>query len=100
MTRYGGTALNSVTVATVHRTATTARRESGKMLIAILILTIFNTGLIILTIGGLVVYKDEIEHFVAAASKHTDESIETATTALYNMDSIKQKVEMTGRFEL
>ena len=70
------------------------------MLIAILVITIFNTGLILLGICGMILYKDEIESFVAAATKHTDESIETATTALYNMDSIKQKVEMTGRFEL
>ena len=68
------------------------------MLTAILILTIFNTGLALLTIGGIVLYKDELEAFIAAATHHTDESIETATTALYNMESIKQKVEMTGRF--
>lgn len=70
------------------------------MIIAILILTIFNTGLALLIIGGMVAYKVEIEHFIAAASKHTDESIEAATTALYNMDSIKQKVEMKGEFRL
>lgn len=70
------------------------------MLIAILILTIFNTGLILLMIGGLVLYKEDIEHFIAAATHHTDESIEAATTALYNMDSIKQKVTMSGKVEI
>ena len=70
------------------------------MLIAILVLTIFNTGLTLLMIGGLVLYKEDIEHFIAAAAHHTDESIEAATTALYNMDSIKQKVEMTGKCEI
>lgn len=70
------------------------------MLIAILILTIFNTGLLLLEIGGMILYKDEVESFVAAATKHTDESIEAATTALYNMDSIKQNVEMKGEFRL
>lgn len=70
------------------------------MLIAILILTIFNTGLALLIIGGMVAYKEDIEHFIAAATHHTDESIEAATTALYNMDSIKQKVTMSGEVEI
>lgn len=70
------------------------------MLIAILILTIFNTGLALIIIGGMVAYTAEIEHFIVAASKHTDESIEAATTALYNMDSIKQNVKMKGEFRL
>lgn len=70
------------------------------MLIAILILTIFNTGLALIIIGGMVAYKEDIEHFIAAAAHHTDESIEAATTALYNMDSIKQNVEMKGEFRL
>lgn len=70
------------------------------MLIAILILTIFNIGLSLLIIGGMVAYKEDIEHFIAAAVHHTDESIEAATTALYNIDSIKQKVTMSGEVEI
>lgn len=70
------------------------------MLIAILVLTIFNTGLAFLIIGGMVAYKEDIEHFIAAATHHTDESIEAATTALYNMDSIRQKVTMSGEVEI
>lgn len=70
------------------------------MTVAILILTIFNIGLSLLIIGGMVAYKTELESFIAAATKHTDESIESATTALFNVDSIKQKADMTGRFEL
>lgn len=67
------------------------------MLIAILILTIFNTGLIfVIGIGG----TGSILEAIRKATRHTDESIEAATTALYNKDSIKQKVEMSGRFEI
>ena len=70
------------------------------MLIAILILTIFNTGLILFCLIGNVVINDNIIREMKKATAHTDESIENATTALFNMDSIKQKVDMTGRFEL
>ena len=70
------------------------------MLIAILVLTIFNTGLILFVLGGIIVSKEELEKKMVACAKHTDESIETATTALFNMDSIKQKADMSGRFEL
>lgn len=70
------------------------------MLIAILILTIFNTGLILFCLIGNVVINDNIIREMKKATTHTDQTIEAATTALYNMESIKQKVEMTGRFEL
>lgn len=71
------------------------------MLIAILILTIFNTGLIILLgLGGIAVLKQATIDVVMAAMRHTDESIESATTAVFNMDSIKQKAEMSGKAEL
>lgn len=69
-------------------------------MIAILVLTIFNTGLMLLTIGGLALMKDEVVKKIAEAVDHTDESIETATTAVFNMESIKQKADMTGRFEI
>ena len=71
------------------------------MLIAILILTIFNIGLTILIgFGGLSLMKAEMTNIAAVAMKRTDQSIEAATTALYNMDSIKQKVEMSGEVEI
>ena len=70
------------------------------MITAILILVAFNTGMLLVLIGGICMYKDEIISYIAASTKHVDESIESATTAVFNMDSIKQKVETTGRFEL
>jgi hypothetical protein len=70
------------------------------MLIAILILTVFNTGLVLLVIGGLNMCKNEIISYVAASTKRIEEDIENATTAIYNMDSIKQKVDMNGSFEI
>ena len=71
------------------------------MLIAIPILTIFNIGLTILIgFGGLSLMKAEMTNIAAIAMKHTDQSIEAATTAIYNMDSIKQKVEMSGEVEI
>lgn len=70
------------------------------MLIAILIIAIFNTGLILLVIGGLNMYKNEIISYIAASTKRVEEDIENATTAIYNMDSIKQKVDMNGSFEI
>ena len=70
------------------------------MIIAILVLTVFNTGLILFCLGGIWIFKDEVEKRITAAKKHTDESIEAATTALFNMDSLKQKATMSGRVEL
>jgi hypothetical protein len=70
------------------------------MLTAILIITIFNTGLLLLNIGALAVLVDEHRKGVEAIKKEVAEDIETATTAVFNMDSIKQKAEMNGSFEL
>lgn len=71
------------------------------MLIAILVLTIFNTGLVILLAGVICgILRVDFNTAINTAVKHTDKSIEAATTAIFNMDSIKQKVDMTGRFEL
>lgn len=67
------------------------------MIVAALIILIFNTGLIILLSEVVCrVVKAEIKEL----QEHIDNSIEMATTAIYNMDSIKQKVDMVGRFEL
>ena len=71
------------------------------MLIAILILTIFNIGLtILLGLGGLALMKQEMCNIAAIAMKHTDGSIEAATTALFNKESLKQKAEMSGEVEV
>lgn len=71
------------------------------MLIAILILTIFNIGLtIIIGLSATAIIKVEMISAITAGVKHTDQSIEAATTALYNMDSLKQKVEMSGEVEV
>ena len=71
------------------------------MLIAILILMIFNIGLTILIgFGGLSLMKAEMTNIAAVAMKHTDQSIEAATTALFNKESLKQKAEMSGEVEV
>ena len=71
------------------------------MLIAILIISIFNTGLIILMSCGLMgALRQEMIRTVTAGTKHTDESIEALGTAVFNMDSLKQKVEMSGEVEV
>ena len=70
------------------------------MLIAILILMVFQVGLMIITIGGMAMYKDEIIKHQTEQTKHTDGSIEALGDAIYNMDSIKQKVNMSGKFEI
>lgn len=64
------------------------------MLLAILLITIFNTGLILLGLGGIVMCKEDVLKGINLAAKHTDESIESATTAIFNMDSLKQKASM------
>ena len=71
------------------------------MLIAILVLTIFNTGLIfIIGLGGLTATQDIMRKTHIATLKHIDDRTETAVTAIYNMDSLKQKVMMTGRTDI
>ena len=70
------------------------------MLIAILLLTIFNIGLTVLVLAGVAIVKDDIMAAIVVATKHTDESIEAATTALFNKESLKQKAEMQGKVEV
>lgn len=70
------------------------------MTTVILILTIFNTGLIFLAFAGIGMIKEQITRCVVEQANHIDDSIETATTAIFNMDSIKHKVDTTGRFEI
>ena len=70
------------------------------MLTAILILTIFNTGLLMLTIGGLAVFREDTFKAIDKATDRIEADIEALGTAMFNMDSIKQKATMTGRCEL
>ena len=71
------------------------------MLIAILILTIFNIGLTMLLIGGAIgVIKDYIDKAVDKINNNTDEDMSSIGTAIFNAESIKQKVKMGGSVEL
>lgn len=71
------------------------------MLLAILLITIFNTGLIVLMAGAMLA---ELKKHNADTAKcindNTDKGLAEALTAIYNMDSIKQKVDMSGKAEL
>ena len=70
------------------------------MLTAILLLTIFNTGLIVLCFGAAALVRKEQQEAVKEMKKYIDKDIETAVTAIYNMDSVKQKATMSGRCEI
>lgn len=70
------------------------------MTIAILILTIINLLILLIVIAGLAVLHDDIKDAEEKIIGQTNESIEAATTAVFNMESIKQKVDMTGRFDV
>lgn len=71
------------------------------MITVILILTILNTGLILLIgLGSFGAIKDLIKKAVCAVNKNTDQDMETLGTAVFNMDSLKQKATMSGKAEL
>lgn len=71
------------------------------MIVAILILTIFNTGLIfILGIGVMGALKEFIFSAERQLEKHIDDRTETAVTAIYNMDGLKAKATMSGKVEI
>ena len=71
------------------------------MLTAILIITIFNTGLIfLLGIGAIGSIKEFIYKATRILESRIDDRTETAVTAIYNMDSMKQKANMSGKAEL
>ena len=71
------------------------------MLTAILILTIFNIGLtFIIGIGGIGTIKEFIYGATKTIERRIDDRTETAVTAIYNMDSLKQKATMSGKAEL
>ena len=75
------------------------------MITAILILTIFNTGMIIVL--GCAVY-GAIRHdminignmIIKHTSDYTKYAVESAMDALYNEGSLKQKAEMSGKVEV
>lgn len=71
------------------------------MTVAILILLIFNTGLLMVLSGGVLwAARKDMTDVSASMIKHIDESIEAGVTALFNKESLKQKAEMTGKAEL
>lgn len=71
------------------------------MLKAILILLIFSIGLNLILIGGVVaVLKEHTTKLAKALNDNTRTWIEDATTAVFNMDSLKQKAEMSGEVEV
>lgn len=81
--------------------AIVADLREKKMLTAILILTIFNTGLIlVIGLGGFTALQDLIRKVHKHTLAHIDDRTETAVTAIYNMNSLKQKAEMSGKAEL
>lgn len=71
------------------------------MLTIILILTIFSIGMnIVLILSATALIKEHQTKAVKAINYNTDKDIETALTAIYNMESLKQKAEMSGEVEI
>lgn len=71
------------------------------MTTAILILTIFNTGLIIIIgLGGIGFIKDVILAATEHVKIHVDKDTEDLGTAIFNMDSLKAKASSSGKAEL
>lgn len=71
------------------------------MLTIILILLIFNIGLdIVLILSATALIKEHQVKAVKTITHNSEKLTEQALTAIYNMDSIKQKVQMSGEVEL
>ena len=71
------------------------------MLVAILILTIFNIGMTLVLIGGAIgMIKDHVDKAKAEIIDNTDNDMASIGTAIFNAESIKQKVQMGGEVEL
>ena len=71
------------------------------MLTIILILLIFNTGMnLVLILSATALIKEHQVKAVKTINYNTDKDVETALTAIYNMDSLKQKAEMGGEVEI
>ena len=71
------------------------------MITVIFILTIFNTGLILLMSAGIIgTVRSENAKMLNTALNHVDDTYEALGTAIFNMDSIKQKVKMSGKAEV
>lgn len=71
------------------------------MILAILLISVFNTGLILILAGGML---QTLKQYIADTAKcindNTDKDIEASTTAIFNMDSIKTTAERKGKFEI
>lgn len=71
------------------------------MRIAILILLIFNTGLmIVLAAAVLSAVRTEIAKMLNTALHHVDETYGELGELIYNMDAVKQKAIMSGKAEI
>ena len=70
------------------------------MITAILIILAFNTGLLLLSFGAIAVLSNEVKKSFAKQTDIIESDIEALGTAMFNMDSIKQKVNTSGRFEV
>ena len=70
------------------------------MLTAILILTIFNIGLIFFCLIGLASLNEELKKSEERIKRNTDEDLAELGTMVFNMDALKQKVRMSGKAEI
>lgn len=71
------------------------------MLNVILILTIFNTGLlIVLSVAVVSAIRMETAKMFNTALRHVDETYRELGELIYNMDAIKQKATMSGKAEI
>lgn len=70
------------------------------MITAILIISIFNTGLLLLIFGGLCVAVDDIRKGKEEIIKRTESGIENATSAIFNMEQIKAEINEKGMYEI
>ena len=70
------------------------------MIVVILILTIFNTGLLIINLGGIAETWNRIRQSEERIKIDNAETFAEMGTMIYNMDSLKQKVRMSGKAEL
>lgn len=71
------------------------------MILAILLISVFNTGLIIIMGGGVIAtLKDYINCTKKQIIDRVDDDIEQLGTAIYNMDSLKQKARQCGKAEV
>lgn len=70
------------------------------MIIAILVLTVLNLVGVFILFSGQAVIHHEIKQSEERVKHNTDETFAEMGTMIFNMESLKQKVKMTGRAEL